>query len=135
MGDRSFCLVIENEEDAKKLSDIGWNIKIKEAKDEGGERFIFLPVAVRFTHKHPVVYLITRSGHKVRMTEETIGDIDDLEIENIDLIVRPYEWEYNGNHGIKAYLKAMYVKGEENELAAKYEKSSEEVADDEDCPF
>src|SRR5574344_1422493 len=84
MGDRSFCLVIEDEKEAKRLSDIGWNIKQKEPKDEDGEKFIFLPVAVRFTHKPPVVYLINKSGHKVRMTEDTVGDIDDLEIENID---------------------------------------------------
>lgn len=135
-GDRSFCLVIDDDKEADRLSRIGWNIKVKEPKEEGGDKFIFLPVAVRFTHKPPVAYLINKSGHKVRLTEETIGDVDDLEIENIDLVIRPYVWEYNGNHGIKAYLKALYVKGEENELSSKYEEPSIPVSgDDEDVPF
>ena len=66
------------------------------------------------------------------MDEDTVSVLDYAEIENIDLIIRPYVWDVNGKGGIKAYVKNMYVTVAENEFEKKYRDLEE---DDEDCPF
>ena len=111
-------------------------LKIKPLKqrDEDDEPAWQMPVEVKFRDmqgnevRPPEVYICTYPNGKLkktRLTEDTIGTLDFAEIANVDLIVRPYEWEMNGNTGVKAYLKAMYVTVVEDELAEMY--ADEEV--------
>ena len=68
------------------------------------------------------------------MTDETVSVLDYAEIENVDVIVRPYVWEVNGKSGVKAYVKNMYVTIAENEFEKKYRNLDEEDTS-EDLPF
>lgn len=107
-GDRNFAVVIDNQEAADALLDEGWNIKIKPPRDEDEDPFMYLPVKVKFNDRGPNVYL--KSGtRQVRLDEESISCLDDIDIIGVDLDVRPYDWEVNGKTGRTAYLQSIRV--------------------------
>lgn len=116
-GDRNFSLVIEDQGTANKLIEEGWNVKIKEPRDEGDEPFMFLPIKVKFNDRGPSVYLKSGPSDPVRLTEETIDCLDNIDILSVDLDIRPYDWEVNGKLGRTAYLQSIYVTQEVDRFA------------------
>lgn len=131
-GKRNFCLVLDNDV-AEDLKDIGWNIKYLSPRDPDDVPQAYLQVAVAFDNFPPRLWLIT-GGKKTELNEETVSVLDYAEIENVDVIVRPYIWEVNGKSGVKAYVKNMYVTIAENEFEKKYRNLDEEDTG-EDLPF
>lgn len=131
-GKRNFCLIVDNDI-AEELKEIGWNIKYLNPRDPDDAPQAYLQVAVAFDNFPPNIWLIT-GKKKTKLNEDTISVLDYAEIENIDIIVRPYTWEVNGKGGIKAYVKNMYVTIVENEFEKKY-RNFEDEEDDEETPF
>ena len=128
-GDRNFCVIIDDPDLSNKLAEDGWNIRISKPRENDAEfeDYIprhYLPVAVKFNPIPPKIYKVVKTN-KVELTEENVGDLDFAEITNIDLVIRPYNWEVNGKTGIKAYCKTMYVSVMEDEFADKYSTSEE----------
>lgn len=125
-GNRNFCVMLD-EERANELLDAGWNIKELNSREDEPPAY-YLQVSVSFDNIPPKVTLI--SGRtKTSLDDSMIDTLDYAEINNVDLIIRPYNWEVNGKTGIKAYLKTMYVSVEVDEFASKYDY------DDSDIPF
>lgn len=118
-GDRNFCVVIEDKDTADRLASDGWNIKHLPPLDEGEEETSYLPVAVSFSNVPPTIVMLSSKG-RTQLDESTVDILDYAEIDYVDLIVNPYNWEVNGKSGVKAYVKTLYVKIREDELARKY---------------
>lgn len=130
-GNRTFSLVISNHDDAKKLIEEGWYLKqFKPRDDQDSEPDYFLPITVSYKSYPPKIYVVSKAGGKnnVRLLrEDEVGNLDDLEIDSVDLTVRPYCWEVRDQHGVRAYLKTMYVTLLEDEFAYKYANVDEEI--------
>ena len=117
-GDRNFAIIIEDQETANKLAELGWNVKIKPPRDADDEPFMFLPVKVKFNDRGPNVYLIS-GDNRVTLDEESVDCLDDVDILNVDLDIRPYDWEVNGKSGRTAYLQSICVTQEVDRFAAR----------------
>ena len=113
-GDRNFHLVIPDQEIAEALMNDknqygnGWNVKIKQRED-GEVPFMHMMVKVKFNGRGPNVYLVS-GNRQVRLNEDTIKCLDDIDIMSVDLDVRPYDDKMpNGQSFRSAYLSAMRV--------------------------
>lgn len=118
-GDRNFSLLIEDPDTADALIKEGWNVRIKPGRDDDEGPFMRLPVKVKFTDYGPNVYLVS-GGRRVELDEESIACLDNIDIESVDMDIRPYDWEVNGKAGRTAYLQSMEVIQRIDRFAARY---------------
>lgn len=118
-GDKNFSVVIDDQKIADSLIQDGWNLKIKPPRDEDDIPFMHLPVKLKFNDRGPNVYL--ESGkNRIKLDEESISCLDNVDIVNVDLDIRPYDWEVNGKTGRTAYLQSMCVTQEVDRFARQY---------------
>lgn len=122
-GERSFAVFLDRQT-AEAMAADGWNVKFP--KDNGNfvdpdaePRDAYLQVSVGFDFYPANVFLIS-NGQPTRLSEQEVAMLDWAEIENVDLVLRPYEWAVNRNSGIKAYLKSGYFTIVSDPFAAKY---------------
>ena len=119
-GDRSFGLVLTPEL-AQQMAADGWNVKWIDPRDEGDDAMAWLPVAVNYENRPPrVTAIMSKSGNKTLLTEDTVGEIDSFDLINVDVVIRAYDWHVNGKDGRKAYLQTMYAMVYEDDLMFKY---------------
>lgn len=124
-GDRNFALVIDDEELAAELVDLGWNVKVKPPREEGDNPFMYLNVKVKFNDYGPTVYLKTGSAMN-KLDEESVETLDHVNILGVDLDIRPYDWEVNGKEGRTAYLQSICVTQDIDRFADRYGRVEEE---------
>lgn len=123
-GDRNFAVVIPDQEIADALIENGWNVKIKPPREEGDSPFMYMPVKVKFNDRGPNVYLVT--GKRMnRLDEESVSCLDDVDIQSVDMDIRPYDWEVNGRSGRSAYLQSIKVTQRIDRFAAENEEEEE----------
>lgn len=120
-GDRNFAVVIEDAETADELAAKGWNVRIKPPRDDDDEPFMFIPVKIKFNDRGPAVYLKSGNADPVILNEETVGCLDDIDILNVDIDIRPYDWEVNGKTGRTAYLHSIFVTQDVDRFASRFE--------------
>lgn len=118
-GDRNFCVFLDPGE-GERLQEDGWNIRWLTPKNDDDLLIPYLQVKVKYGKIPPKIYLVTRKS-KTLVDEETIQILDWAEIKNIDIIIRPFNWEVNGKTGVKAYVKSMYVTLQEDDFTEKYQ--------------
>lgn len=118
-GKKNFCVLLDNEL-ASNLKDDGWNVKWLKPREEDDEPQAYIQVSVNFDTIPPKIVLVTSSGKQV-LDDKTVSILDWAEIANVDIIIRPYNWEMaDGMKGVKAYVKSMYVTIVEDEFEKKY---------------
>ena len=121
-GERDFVVFLDSDF-AKELESEGWNIKWPKPNEhiqpEEDDRDPYLPVSVGFEFYPAKAYIISNDNVTAVGAQES-EMLDWAELKNVDLVIRPYEWEVNGNRGIKAYLKAGYFTIVTNAFDEKY---------------
>lgn len=129
-GDRNFAVVIPDADIADALINEGWNVTIKQPREEGDAPFMYLKVKVKFNESgtSPRVYLKTGKNLN-KLDEESIACLDQVDIACVDLDLRPYDWDINGKTGRTAYLQSICVTQEIDRFAAQFaeEEAPEEV--------
>lgn len=122
---RTFCVEIP-EDMVENLQRDGWNVKSRESRNDPDAVTWYLKVEASYRARPPKVVCIPNiTRRKVFLNEQTIDSLDYVEILNVDLTINPYVWEANGNTGVKAYLRTMYVTIAEDPLDAKYADGEE----------
>ena len=119
-GKRGFSVVIDDAVMADELRQEGWNIKerpLQEGADPSEQEWT-LPVKLNM-NRYTQVWLIV-GNHKTLLDENTVAQLDVVDIIDCDISIRPYEWEMSGRTGITAYVDSMYVTIRENKFAEKY---------------
>lgn len=118
-GDRNFAVIIPDQEIADQLIADGWAVKIKPPREDGEDPFMYLPVKVKFNNRGPAVYI--KSGNSVKLlNEDTVGMLDEIDIQSVDMDIRPYDWEVNGKTGRSAYLQSINVIQNIDRFGAQY---------------
>ena len=118
-GNRNFNVLLDDDVAEAMLKD-GWNVKYLQPREEGDLPQARLEVSVKYGKGAPPRVILITSRGKTPLDESMINILDWAEIEHVDMIVRPYEWEVSGKTGVKAYLKSIYVTIREDELEKKY---------------
>jgi hypothetical protein len=121
-GVRNFCVFLDPET-AVQMANDDWNVKWLEPREDDdpeAERRPFLPIELRYdVGRPPLVKMITTRG-PTNLTEETVEQLDFVDIVYVDIGFRGSHWDVNGKTGVKAYLQSIYVTIEEDYLARKY---------------
>ena len=117
-GKRTFVVLLD-EALGRMLEEQGWHIRWREPRDEQDDPVGLLTVEVKFGDYPPKIILISGGNH-TQLDESNIAMLDTAEIERCDLIIRPYNWEVNGNSGTKAYVKTMYVTLQDDDFGGRY---------------
>jgi hypothetical protein len=117
-GDRNFCVLLP-EDLATQLYEDGWNVKSLKSREPDDPAQPYLMVAVSFKGRPPKIVMITSKG-RTDIPEQMIEMLDWVDIRQVDLIIRPYDWTVSGRGGRKAYLKSLFITIEEDALELKY---------------
>lgn len=142
-GDRDFSIIIDDENVVEELRAAGWNV-VSKPNREGDGMFNTLRVKVKYSGGDerkkwldPTVLLQTGST-MVKLNESTIALLDNMDIEDISIDIRAYDWTNNGKSGRTAELHGMKVVQRLDRFGAEYEdylRNNGGIAEEEPLPF
>ena len=123
-GDRDFAVIISDEAFAQELINEGWNVKAFKNPNANGEQEYYLKVKVsyKYANRAPKIWLCSDYSDDILLSEETVKDLDAIDIRDVDITISPYNYTVRGESGISAYVKSMYVNVVEDAFAAKHRK-------------
>lgn len=135
-NDRTFTVVIEPDL-AEKLEADGWPVRYLEPRNEDEARTPILRVKVSFGKVPPQIVIIS-GGVKKNLDESNVNILDWAYIDNVDVQIRPYNYDINGKTGIKPYLKSLWVTIRDDTLEEKYRDipyAAGDIEEEEEVPF
>lgn len=119
LGDRNFLIFLEPDMAAKMRRD-GWNVKSMKPREEDDNPQEYVQVAVNYQKGRPPRVVLISSAGRTELGSDEVGIIDIIDIKNADVTLNPYNWDVNGNQGVKAYLRSAFITIDEDELDLKY---------------
>lgn len=139
-GQRNFAVVIPPE-DVEPMKGDGWNVKTKKPNPEYPDQDLLstLSVKVNFSGARPPRIVVIAGEDRQELDEDTVGMLDRVQIEKVDLIINPSFYDVNGSTGYSAYLRSIYVTIVQDDLEKKYGSFTSSGADEnqypDDSPF
>jgi len=120
-GARNFCVFFDMQM-AQQLEADGWKIKYTRPSEEWEQKG-FMKVNIMFGKYPPKVGLASKAAGLEMIVDETQLDrFDGFEFDNIDLVIRPYNYPAKGNRpgGVTAYVQEAVFVLKESDLMNKY---------------
>lgn len=133
-------LIIPDIEQARRLIDEGFNVKL--TKPKPGEEEGFIPryyVAIKVNYESewpPKIFLMTGENdrHGVLLDAESVSNIDYMWIDNVNVVLNKYE----GKNGKSLWVKSMEVfqKMDDDPISMRHSDVNRDQSDEEDdIPF
>lgn len=123
-GMRDFVIALDDEQ-AAVLTQLGYHLFLFHTQDDEGNEFDIpeLKIRCRFDKYPPEVYTVYGDEHGTitQITEDTVGELDNIRFLSCDISFTPYKWERGGKSGTTAYLRTMYVVIPKKDFADKYQ--------------
>ena len=137
-----FTMFIDDEDQALRMKDEGWNVQILEARPDHPDdnTKYFINATIKFCDRYgnplryqPKVYIIN-NGKPTQIGEKALGSLDEKQIKYIDVVLNP---SVKDDGTFKAYVNELYVVVEESRLHDKYaiNEYPEDDLSPEDDPF
>lgn len=116
-------IIIPSAEQAKDLIKMGVNVRqTRPRQDDDPDTFqpeYFVTALVKYRNRSgepvkypPRVYLVSDGAEPVLLDEESIKQIDQIRVRNVNVILNPYEYEPGK---ISLYIRVMYVEQDMND--------------------
>lgn len=106
-GAMKFSVVID-EQYVEHLKNDGWNVKLYTPRDEKYDPFYYLEMELRYNHVPPKVFSVLKDKIQ-ELNEDTVGELDYVDISHGDMIINGSKYDVNGRQGTKAYVNKLYV--------------------------
>ena len=112
---------------AEDLANDGWNVKIRQPKNEGDEPFKYTKIMVRFSDNprmNPKIFLGVGGGKEVELDESTVHRLDQARIVYADIVFRTHYWtsQRDGSSGVNGYLKEGHFLIDQGAFGDKYQQ-------------
>lgn len=112
-GDKSFCVVIDDHDFARRLTAEGWNVKQFKPRDEyDSDPDYYINVRVSFESRFPPeIAIINEDGSLAQMNEDSVSVLDHSYISSADVSINAHHWfNDEGKENVKGYLRKLHVK-------------------------
>ena len=136
---RKANLMIPDPEQAKDLIKAGFKVRqTRPRPDDDPNDFepeFFVSVLLKYRNRTgqpvkypPKVYLVSGDNEPVLLDEESVAQIDNMRVKNVNVILNPYEYDPT-NNGKSLYVRTMYVEQDldDDPYAARYRSARREA--------
>lgn len=119
---RTFCVIIPDNELAQEMTNDGWNIRMLRPRDEEEQPVPYLQVKVNYAGEYPPNIYMISGRHKTLLNADTVGNLDHARFIKCDVRISPYTYidRDTGEERLSAYVRDLYATIETDELAEAY---------------
>ena len=118
------------------FEDEGFNVKVTKPRDGDEDGFApeyFVAIGVNYdSNWPPKIYLVSGNADPVELNENTVGCLDGIQVQNVNVVLNPYQNQKTGRKSL--YVRTMYVEQDINDdpFASRYRRRND---DDGSLPF